>query len=121
MIRRVFKWGAKTLYLTQRLAQSIYCNTGWMNKWVDGWSNEQIHVHTFKTFLSMQNMLDYREIQKISSLSIMINLLKLKSYRLAQSFTYYSFIYDRLKKKKSMDRENIYICFNYIFYPSSPS
>lgn len=91
------------LYLTQCLAQSICCDTGWVNKWVDVWSNKQIYVRTLKTFLSRHNIPDYREIQKQSSVSIMINLLKLKCYRLAQRSTYYSFIYDRLKtiKKKN--------------------
>lgn len=32
--------------------------TGLMSKWMDRWSNEQIHVHTFKTFLSVQNIPD---------------------------------------------------------------
>lgn len=97
MISRVFERGAKMLYLTQCLAQSICRDTGWVNKWVDGWSNKQIYVHTLKTLLSRHNIPDYREIQKQPSVSIMINLLKLKCYRLAQRSTYYSFIYDRLK------------------------
>lgn len=57
--------GANTFYLTQYLAQSIYYNRGWTNKWMEEWSNEQIYVHTFKTFLSMQYIPDSREIQQI--------------------------------------------------------
>lgn len=69
----------------QCLAQNVYYNTGWRNEWMDRWLKKQIHINTFMTLLSINIDLIGKRYSK-SSISIMINLLRLKWFKFGLEF-----------------------------------
>lgn len=69
----------------QCLTQNIYYNTGWRNEWMDRWLKKQIHTNILMTRLSINIDLIGRR-YSTSSISIMINLVRLKWFKLSLEF-----------------------------------